>query len=83
MMKKMLRCVLAVAMVVSSLTLSAINVSAESTNIALGKTAVADSVEASDLNANKAFDGDTSGRTSRWSCAEGTGSHWLYVDLGA
>ena len=83
MMKKMLRCVLAVAMVVSSLTLSAINLSAESTNIALGKTAVADSIEASSLNASKAFDGDTSDRTSRWSCAEGTGSHWLYVDLGA
>ena len=82
MMKKMIRCFLAVAMVVSSLTLSALSVSAESTNLALGKTAVADSVEASTLTADKAFDGVAS-KSSRWSCAEGTGSHWIYVDLGS
>lgn len=52
-------------------------------NVALNKTGDSDSVEAgSDFTAAKAFDGDTSSRTSRWSSAEALGSHWVYVDLG-
>ena len=58
-------------------------------NVALGKTAVADSSEASTLGADKAVDGDTTSKSSRWASAvdatasaEG-GPHWIYVDLGA
>ena len=51
-------------------------------NVALGKTGVASSQEASDLNANKAFDGDRTTRSSRWSSNVGNAPHWLYVDLG-
>ena len=61
---------------------------ADSTNLALHKTAVADSKEADTLAATHAFDGDTTGRNSRWaSAADATsatpgGPHWIYVDLG-
>ncbi len=51
-------------------------------NVALGKTGYASSQEASDLNANKAFDGDRTTRSSRWSSNVGNAPHWLYVDLG-
>lgn len=51
-------------------------------NVALGKTGYASSQETSDLNANKAFDGDRTTRSSRWSSNVGNAPHWLYVDLG-
>ncbi len=57
-------------------------------NVALGKTAVADSAEANTLGADKAVDGDTSSKSSRWASAVDAtenadgGPHWIYVDLG-
>ena len=55
---------------------------AEATNLALNKTAVADSEEASSVAAGKAVDGNDS---TRWGSAEDTagGAHWIYVDLGS
>ena len=59
------------------------------TNLALNKTAVADSEEATSVRAANATDGDTTSSTSRWgsnndatSSKEG-GPHWIYVDLGS
>ena len=50
-------------------------------NVALGKTAAADSVEGGSQHvANNAFDGNITG--SRWSSEYGLASRWLYVDLG-
>ena len=51
-------------------------------NVALNKTGQSSSNETADLNASKAFDGDTSSRSSRWSSNVGNAPHWLYVDLG-
>lgn len=51
-------------------------------NVALNKTGYSSSNEAEDLNANKAFDGDTSTRDSRWSSRVGNAPHWVFVDLG-
>lgn len=51
-------------------------------NVALNKTGYSSSNETSDLNASKAFDGDTTTRASRWSSNVGNAPHWLYVDLG-
>ncbi|MDY4041869.1 MAG: discoidin domain-containing protein [Collinsella sp.] len=57
-------------------------------NIALGSTARADSVEVSSLSADKAVDGDTSSRASRWSSSVDAtdtrdgGPHWIYLDFG-
>lgn len=51
-------------------------------NVALNKTGAANSTETADFTAAKAFDGDTSSRSSRWSSAEADGPHWIYVDLG-
>lgn len=51
-------------------------------NVALNKTGQSSSNENADLNASKAFDGDTSSRSSRWSSNDGNAPHWLYVDLG-
>ena len=49
------------------------------TNLALGKTVSADSVQSANPVAN-AVDGST---TTRWSAANGSAGHWLTVDLGA
>lgn len=51
-------------------------------NVALGRTGYSSSNETADLTADKAFDGDTSTRASRWSSNVGNPPHWLYVDLG-
>lgn len=51
-------------------------------NVALNKTGYSSSNEAEGLNANKAFDGDTSTRDSRWSSKVGNAPHWVFVDLG-
>lgn len=51
-------------------------------NVALNKTGYSSSNETADLTADKAFDGDTSSRSSRWSSNTGGAPHWLYVDLG-
>ncbi|OAB33034.1 chemotaxis protein [Paenibacillus glacialis] len=48
------------------------------TNLALGKTAVASSVEASGFEASKATDGNSS---TRWASNEGSNNEWIYVDL--
>lgn len=48
-------------------------------NLALGRTAVASSVDATQRSAGKAVDGDA---TSRWSSAY-SDRQWIYVDLGA
>ena len=51
-------------------------------NVALNKTGYSSSNETAELNASKAFDGDMSSRSSRWSSNVGNAPHWLYVDLG-
>ena len=51
-------------------------------NVALGRTGYSSSNETANLTADKAFDGDTSTRESRWSSNVGNPPHWLYVDLG-
>lgn len=51
-------------------------------NVALNKTGYSSSNETAALTADKAFDGDTSTRGSRWSSNVGNPPHWLYVDLG-
>lgn len=50
-------------------------------NVALNKTAIASSEEASSVKASNAFDGDTTSRTSRWGSNIGSGPEWIYVDL--
>ncbi|MFX3634004.1 MAG: discoidin domain-containing protein [Candidatus Pristimantibacillus sp.] len=49
------------------------------TNLALGKTAVASSIEAAGFEASKATDGNSS---TRWASNEGSNNEWIYVDLG-
>ncbi|MGG4107296.1 DNRLRE domain-containing protein [Paenibacillus lautus] len=51
-----------------------------SPNLALNKTAVASSSEASGFEPAKAFDGS---QATRWASAEGVDPQWIYVDLGA
>lgn len=48
------------------------------TNLALGKTAVASSIEGTGFEANKATDGVL---TTRWASNEGSNNEWIYVDL--
>lgn len=48
------------------------------TNLALGKTAVASSVESTEFEASKATDGNSS---TRWASNEGSNNEWIYVDL--
>lgn len=52
-------------------------------NLALGKTAVASDCEANNLAADKATDGDTTAKGSRWASNTNSGAHWIYVDLGS
>ncbi|WP_445739190.1 galactose-binding domain-containing protein [Paenibacillus sp. FSL F4-0236] len=49
-------------------------------NLALGKTAVASSIEGVGFEASKATDGNS---TTRWASIEGSNNEWIYVDLGA
>ena len=58
---------------------------AEPANLALGKTAVADSEEASTVSAANAVDGNTKDSSSRWgsNVDSNHGPHWIYVDLGS
>ena len=53
-------------------------------NLALGKTAIADSEEAPSVAAKFAVDGNTTDKSSRWGSGVDSshGAHWLYVDLG-
>ncbi|MEK5476096.1 discoidin domain-containing protein [Paenibacillus sp. FSL R5-0407] len=46
----------------------------------MNKTAVSSSIEGSDFEANKAFDGNL---MSRWASDEGSDPEWIYVDLGS
>jgi endoglucanase len=50
------------------------------TNLALGKTASASSIEGAGFEAAKAVDGSG---TTRWASAEGSDPQWIMVDLGA
>ena len=78
--KKILSAVLAMV-----LTLSVVPAdvrAAELTNLALGKSATANASEVASLGADKAVDGDTSSKSSRWSSAEANGPHWVAIDLG-
>lgn len=84
---KMLRRVVAMvacmfAIVFASSLLYAHPAVAAEANLALNKTAVADSEEASSVAAAKAVDGND---TTRWGSAEDNagGAHWIYVDLGS
>lgn len=54
-------------------------------NLALGKTAIADSEEAPSVAAKFAVDGNTTDKSSRWGSGVDSshGAHWLYVDLGS
>nr|WP_234536212.1 discoidin domain-containing protein [Paenibacillus pseudetheri] len=52
----------------------------DSTNLALGKTAVASSIEGVGFEASRATDGNS---TTRWASVEGSNNEWIYVDLGA
>ncbi|OMC93871.1 chemotaxis protein [Paenibacillus odorifer] len=54
--------------------------SPDNTNLALGKTAVASSIEGAGFEASKATDGNS---TTRWASMEGSNNEWIYVDLGA
>ncbi|WP_371915717.1 galactose-binding domain-containing protein [Paenibacillus odorifer] len=49
-------------------------------NLALGKTAVASSIEGVGFEASKSTDGNS---TTRWASIEGSNNEWIYVDLGA
>ncbi|WP_054972253.1 discoidin domain-containing protein [Paenibacillus sp. A3] len=49
-------------------------------NLALGKQAVASSIESAGFEASKAVDGNGS---TRWASAEGQDPQWIYVDLGS
>ena len=77
----MIACMFAI-MCASSLLCVRPAAAAEATNLALNKTAVADSEEASSGAAGKAVDGSND---TRWGSAEDTagGAHWIYVDLGS
>ncbi len=54
-------------------------------NLALKKTAVADSQEAASVRPELAVDGNTASNESRWGSAldSNHGPHWIYVDLGS
>lgn len=77
----MVACMLAIVFA-STLFCANPAVAAEAANLALNKTAVADSEEASSVAAGKAVDGNDS---TRWGSAEDAagGAHWIYVDLGS
>ena len=49
-------------------------------DLALGKTAVASSIEAAGFEASKATDGNSA---TRWASLEGNNNEWIYVDLGS
>ena len=70
------------AIVCASSLLCAHPAVAAEANLALNKTAVADSEEAPLVAAGNAVDGNDK---TRWGSAEDTagGAHWIYVDLGS
>lgn len=70
------------AIVLASSLLYARSAVAAEANLALNKTAVADSEEANSVRAALAVDGNDS---TRWGSAEDNagGAHWIYVDLGS
>lgn len=51
-------------------------------NVALNKKGYSSSNETAGLTADKAFDGNTSTKDSRWSSKQGNAPHWIFVDLG-
>ncbi|GAA0137808.1 hypothetical protein YSY43_46490 [Paenibacillus sp. YSY-4.3] len=69
------------AIVTSALGLSALapQAAAAESNLALGKTAVASSIEDEDFIAANAVDGSA---TTRWASLQGNDPSWIYVDLG-
>ena len=76
---KILSVALSLAMVAGMFAPMAVEASA---NLALGKTAVADSQEAASVKASNAVDGDTTSGSSRWGSGTASTPHWIYVDLG-
>ena len=82
MFKKVLKAALALAMMIPTITAPVQVKAAENPNLALNKTAVASSIEANSVRAELATDGDTSSRGSRWGSNIGSGTHYIYVDLG-
>lgn len=84
MLKRVTTMVVCMLAIVFASTLLCANpaVAAEAANLALNKTAVADSEEADTVVAAKAVDGSDS---TRWGSAEDSagGAHWIYVDLGS
>ncbi|MGN0335062.1 MAG: discoidin domain-containing protein [Lachnospiraceae bacterium] len=91
MKKRLFSILLAMAMVFQAVPATAaaagseyeVSAAAESgENLALGKTATANASEVSYLGADKAVDGDTTSRESRWS-SSGNAPHWVSVDLGS
>lgn len=81
----LLACVLLALIVQLALLPVRAMAAAPSDDLALNKTAVADSQEADSVRASNATDGDETSRTSRWGSDRDSsgGSHWIYVDLGA
>lgn len=66
---------------VATVSVSVVAVPPSSSNLALNKTATADSEQTSSgNNASKGNDGST---TTRWSANDGKTNHWWKVDLGA
>lgn len=76
----MVACMLAIVFA-STLLCANPAVAAEAANLALNKTAVADSQEANSVRAALAVDGSDS---TRWGSDKDSagGAHWIYVDLG-
>jgi VCBS repeat-containing protein len=56
-----------------------LSVTAQGTNLALGRPAFASSIESSNFNASRAVDGNTQ---TRWASQGGVNPQWIYVDLG-
>lgn len=77
----MVACMLAIVFA-STLLCANPAVAAEAANLALNKTAVADSQEANSVRAALAVDGSDS---TRWGSDKDSagGAHWIYVDLGS
>lgn len=77
----MVACMLAIVFA-STLLCANSAVAAEAANLALNKTAVADSQEANSVRAALAVDGSDS---TRWGSDKDSagGAHWIYVDLGS
>lgn len=75
--RKSLACLILIAMVITLFV--PMQIAQANTNIAIGKTATASSVQ-SNYVASNAVDGAS---TTRWCAANGNLNHWLMIDLGS